>query len=198
MMRSRRWALSPVIFWSLVWAWATSLGCCRMAWQTAACTAWNWTALPGALPRCCIRRPTLLLLALRPPTAVISTIWRWATCLSVSTKSTIKRTTSWDFPSTIIFLQKPSTKCVRAAWWRSSPAATPWTARTAPPASTWQSVPICWVPSVCRIMRSVLTPAQMSSVILSFCKSVIALRTLSRTGYSLARPRTALPSTSIS
>ena len=100
--------------------------------------------------------------------------------------------------STIISLRKPSTKCVRAAWWRSSPAATPWTARTAPPASTWQSVPICWVQSVCQIMRSVPTQAQMLSVTLSFCRSVTVLRILSRTGCSLARPRTALPSTSIS
>ena len=36
-----------------------------------------------------------------------STIWRWATCLSVSTRSTTKRTTSWDSPSTIISLRKP-------------------------------------------------------------------------------------------
>ena len=46
---------------------------------------------------------------------VISTIWRWATCPLVSTRSTIGRTTSWDSPSTIISLRKPSTKCVRAA-----------------------------------------------------------------------------------
>ena len=45
----------------------------------------------------------------------------------------------------------------------SSPAATPWTARTAPLASTWQSVPICWVQSVCPTMRSVPTPARMLS-----------------------------------
>ena len=69
------------------------------------------------------------------------------------------------------FSPRPSTKCVRAAWWRSSPAATPWTARTAPPASTWQSVPICWVPSVCRIMRSVPTLAQMLSATLSFAEA---------------------------
>ncbi len=53
--------------------------------------------------------------ALRPPTDVISTIWRWATCLLVSTRSTIRRTTSWDSPSTIISLRKPSTKYVLAA-----------------------------------------------------------------------------------
>ena len=77
-----------------VWAWATSLECCRTPCRTAACTAWNWTASPGVLRKNCIRRLTLPWLALRPLTAVISTIWRWATCLSVSTRSTIKRTTS--------------------------------------------------------------------------------------------------------
>ena len=82
---------------------------------------------------------------------------------------------------------KPSTKCVRAAWWRSSPAATPWTARTAPPASTWQSVPICWGPSVCPITLSVPTLARMLSVTLSFCRSVTAPSTMSRTGCSLGK-----------
>ena len=52
----------------------------------------------SGLRKNCTRRPTLPWLALRPPTAVISTIWRWATCLSVSTRSTTKRTTSWDQP----------------------------------------------------------------------------------------------------
>ena len=59
------------------------------------------------------------------------------------------------------FVQGHLTKCVRAAWWRSSPAATPWIARTAPPASTWQSVLTCWELSVCRIMRSRQTQARM-------------------------------------
>ena len=62
-----------------IWARATSSECCPPAWQTAGCTAWNWTASPGALRKNCTRRPTLPWLALRPPTAVISTIWRWVT-----------------------------------------------------------------------------------------------------------------------
>ena len=95
-------------------------------------------------------------------------------------------------------IRQASTKCVRAAWWRSSPATTPWTARTAPPASTWQNVPIYWGLSVCRIMRSVPTLAQMLSVILSFCRSVTALRTSNLHGCSSVRPKMALPSTSIS
>ncbi len=36
-------------------------------------------------------------------------------------KSTTRRTTSWDFLSTTTFSPKPSTKCVRAAWWRLLP-----------------------------------------------------------------------------
>ena len=44
------------------------------------------------------------------------------------------------------FSPKPSTKCVRAALLPLLLAATPWTARTAPPASTWQSVLTCWGP----------------------------------------------------
>ncbi len=75
----------------------------------------------GVLRKNCIRRQTLPWQALRPPTDVISTIWRWATCLLVSTRSTIRRTTSWDLVSTTTFSPRPSTKCVRAAWWRSSP-----------------------------------------------------------------------------
>ena len=117
-------------------------------------------------------------------TTEISTIWRWATCPLVSTRSTIRCTTSWDSPSTIISLRKPSTKCDRAASLPLSHLATPWTARTAPLASTWQSVPICWVPSVCRIMRSVLTLVRMLSATLFSCKNVTALLTMSRTGCS--------------
>ena len=66
------------------------------------------------------------------------------------------------------------------------------------PASTWQNVPICWVLSVCRIMRSVLTLVRMLFRILSSCKSVTALRTSNPHGCSLARPKMVLPSTSIS
>ena len=44
-------------------------------------------------------------LALKPPTGVISTIWRWVTCPLVNTGSTIRRTTSWDLASTTIFRQ---------------------------------------------------------------------------------------------
>ena len=71
-------------------------------------------------------------------------------------------------------------------------------ARTAPPASTWQNVPICWVLSVYRIMRSRPMQAPKSFRILSFCRSVTAPSTMSRTGCNWARPRTVLPSTSIS
>ena len=59
---------------TVVWAWATSLECCQTPCRTAACTAWNWTASPGALRKNCTRRLTLPLPVLRPPTAVISTI----------------------------------------------------------------------------------------------------------------------------
>lgn len=155
-------------------------------------------SITGRIAKNCIRRLTLPWRALRPPTVVISTIWRWVTCHLVSTRSTTRRTTNLVLASTIISLRKPSTKCDRAALLPLLPAATPWTARTAPPASTWQNVPICWVPSVCRTMRSVPMLAQMLSATLSFCKSVTAPSTMSRTGCSSARPRTALPSTSIS
>ena len=194
-MQSKRWASGLATSWSRPWAWATSSECCRTPWQTAAYTAWNWTALPGALRKSCTRRLTLLLLALRPPTGVISTIWRWATCPLVSTRSTIRRTTSWDSVSTIISLRKPSTKCVRAAWWRLLPVVTRWTVKILLPANTWQNVPICWGLSVCPTMRSVPTLAQMLSVTLSFYRSVTAPSTMSRTGCSWARPRMALLST---
>ena len=78
--------------------------------------------------------------------------------------------------STIISLRKPSTKCDRAASLPLSHLATLWTVRTAPPASTWQNVPICWVLSVCRIMRSRRTQAPMSFRTSSSCKSVTAPR----------------------
>ena len=177
---------------------ATSSECCRTPCRTAACTVWNWIPSPGALRKNCTRRQTLPWLALRPPTAVISTIWQLATYLLVSIKSTTRRTTSWDFLSTTTFSPRPLTKCVRAAWWRSSPAATPWTARTAPPASTWQNEPICWGPFVCPTTLSVPTLVRMLSATLSSCRSVTAPSTMSRTGCSWARPRMALPSTSIS
>ena len=46
--------------------------------------------------------------------ARISMIWQSAMCLSVSIRSTTRRITNWVSTSTIISLQKPSTKCVRA------------------------------------------------------------------------------------
>jgi len=141
------------------------------------------------------RRQTLPSRVLRPPTAVISTIWRWAMCLSVSTRSTIRHITSWDFLSTTTFSPKPSTKYVRAALLPLLPAATPWTARTALPANTWQNAPICWGLFDCPTMRSRLMQARMLSAILSFCRSVTALRILNLHGCSLARPRMALLST---
>ena len=95
------------------------------------------------------------------------------------------------------FLPRPSTKCVRAAWWRLSLAATLWTARTAPPASTWQNVPICWVLSVCPTVRSVPTLVRMLSVTLSFCRSVTAPRISSPHGCSWGRLRMDLLSTAI-
>ena len=52
------------------------------------------------------------------------------------------------------------------------------------PASTWQSVPTCWVLSACRIMRSRLMQAPRSFRILSSCKSVTALRTSNLHGCS--------------
>ena len=52
--------------------------------------------------------------------------------------------------------------------------------------------------SVCPTMRLRQMQARMLSAILSFCRSVTALRTSNLHGCSLARPRTALPSTSIS
>ena len=65
-------------------------------------------------------------------------------------------------------------------------------------ANTWQSVPICWVPSVCPTMRLRQMQARMLSAILSFCRSVTALRTSNLHGYSWAKRKMALPSTSIS
>ena len=116
----------------------------------------------------------------------------------VSTRSTTRRTTNLALASTIISLRKPSTKCDRAALWRLSPAATLWTARTAPPANTWRSVLTCWGLSVCPTMLSVLTLVRMLSATLFFCKSVTALRISNLHGCSLARPKMVLPSTSIS
>ena len=97
--------------------------------------------------------------------------------------------------STIISLRKPSTKCVRAAWWRLSPVVTRWTVKILLPASTWQNEPICWGPFVCLTTLSVPTLVRMLSAILSFCRSVTALRILNLHGCSLARPRMALLST---
>ena len=121
-----------------------------------------------------------------------------ATCPSATTRSTIRRTTSWDLVSTIISLRKPSTKCVRAASLPLSHLATPWTARIAPLANTWLSVPICWGPFVCPTTLSVPTLVRMLSATLFSCKNVTVPSTMSRTGCSWAKPRMALPSTSIS
>ena len=55
-----------------------------------------------------------------------------------------------------------------------------------------------WGPFVCPTMRSVPTLVRMLSATLSSCRSVTAPSTMSRTGCSWAKPRMALPSTSIS
>ena len=114
---------------------------------------------------------------------------------SATTRSTIKRTTSWDLASTTTFSPKPSTKCVRAAWWRLLPVVTRWTVKILLPASTWQNEPICWGPFVCPTTLSVPTLVRMLSAILSFCRSVTAQRILNLHGCSLARPKMALLST---
>ena len=100
--------------------------------------------------------------------------------------------------STIISLRKPSTKCVRAAWWRLLPVVTRWIVKILLPASTWQNEPICWGPFVCPTTLSVPTLVRMLSATLFSCKSVTALRTSNLHGCSWARPKMALPSTSIS
>ena len=109
------WVSAAEIFWNLVWVWATSSGCCRIPCRTVGCTVWNWTASPDASPKSCTRRLTLPWRALRPLIAVIFMTSLSATCLSVSIRSTIRRTTSWDFLFTTTFSPRPSTKCVRAA-----------------------------------------------------------------------------------
>lgn len=65
--------------------------------------------------KCFTRRPTLQLLALRLLTAGISMTLPSAMFLSASTRSMIRHTTSWAFPSITTFLPKLSTKYVRAA-----------------------------------------------------------------------------------
>ena len=92
-------------------------------------------------------------------------------------------TTDWGSPKTLEHL---------------SLAATRWTAKTALPASISRNVPICWVLSVCRTMRSRQMPERKLFPTSSSCKSVTAQRILSRRGCSLARQKMDLPSTSIS
>ena len=75
-------------------------------------------SITGRIAKNCTRRLTLPWLALKPPTGVTFMILPWETYLSVSTRSTIRRTTSWDLVSTTTFSPRPSTKCVRAALWR--------------------------------------------------------------------------------
>ena len=107
-----------------------------------------------------------------------------ATCPLVNTESATRRTTNLVLASTIISLQKPSTKCVRAASLPLSHLATPWTARIAPLANTWLSVPICWGPFVCPTTLSVPTLVRMLSATLFSCKNVTVPSTMSRTGCS--------------
>ena len=61
------------ISWSLPWVLATFSVCCPLAWLTAVCMVWNWIPSPDASPKNYIHRPTLRLLALKPPTAEIFT-----------------------------------------------------------------------------------------------------------------------------
>ena len=65
------------------------------------------------------------------------------------------------------------------------------------PESTLPNVLICWVLSGYRILRSRQMQEQRSSATLSSCKNVTAPSTMSRTGYSSAKRKMALPSTAI-
>ncbi len=73
-------------------------------------------SITGRIAKNCTRRLTLPLPALRPPTAVIFMTLLWAMFLSASTKSTTRRTTSWDFPSTTTFSQSHRPRSGRAAY----------------------------------------------------------------------------------
>ena len=69
-----RMGFRTVTFWNRPWALATSSGCCPRAWQTAACTVWNWTVSRAGLPKSCTRRPTSKWPDLKPRIGGISTI----------------------------------------------------------------------------------------------------------------------------
>lgn len=49
MKRLAIWVFRPAISWNRLWAWATSLGCCRRKCKVAACTVWSWIPSPGGL-----------------------------------------------------------------------------------------------------------------------------------------------------
>jgi len=134
----------------------------------------------------------------RPPTAVIFMTSLSATCPLVNTESTTRRTTNLVLASTIISLQKPSTRCGPAALWHLSPAVIRWTVRILLPGSILRSVRICWEQSACQTTHSAPMRALMLSVTSSFCRNATAPLTMSRTGCSWAKQKMALPSTSIS
>ena len=69
-----RMGFRTVTFWNRPWALATSSGCCPRAWQTAACTVWNWTVSRAGLPKSCTWRPTSKWPDLKPRIGGISTI----------------------------------------------------------------------------------------------------------------------------
>lgn len=102
------------------------------------------------------------------------------------------------------FLQKPWSRCVRAAWWPSSPPAIPWTPRTAPQGSISPSARTSSARSACPTMPSKPTPVRMSFRILSFFKSGTDPLKSNPIGYTRVsgetreRTRTALPSINIS
>ena len=112
--------------------------------------------------------------------------------------------TSSVFPSTTTFLPKRWIRCARAAWWPSSPPATPWTPRTAPQGSILPSARTSSARSACPTPPSKPTPVRMSFRILSFFKSGTDPLRSNRIGYTRVsgetreRMRTALPSTDIS
>ncbi len=60
------------------------------------CIGVELDSITGRIAKMLYPQADITVAALRLPTAVISTIWRWATCPLVSTRSTIRRTTSWD------------------------------------------------------------------------------------------------------
>ena len=110
------------MYWSLPWAWGTSLAVCRHRCSEAVCMAWNWIVFQEGLQSSFIRMPISVLRVLKRPISRITSLMSWwVMCHSVTIRCLIRSITSTTSESMIILLRRHWIRSDREESLRSLP-----------------------------------------------------------------------------